>query len=152
MRPGTPRTSPAAPAAVVLALSLANGALAQSSADAAFGLRLRPDTMQPGPGREAFRASAETQALVPLADARLAGARWIGDSVRLEVPRDTVTGQYARPRFVVGLPSESMRSWMHMAGVDADHCMLPMLRTRTRMTAEGDVSGTLWLYARCTFR
>lgn len=141
------------PAAAMLAFALAHGALAQSpAADAPPAPRLRPDTVQPGPGSEPVRAVAAAQALVPLAAARPAGARWIGDSVRLEVPRDIVTGQYARPKVVVGLQSQSMRSWMHMAGLDAEHCMLPMLRARTRMTAEGDVSGTLWLYARCTFR
>lgn len=79
-------------------------------------------------------------------------SRWLGSTVQLELPRDAGSGQYTRPKFIVGLPSDSMKSWMNSAGLEADHCMLPMLRARTRMSADGDINGTLWLYARCTFR
>lgn len=95
---------------------------------------------------------ATSDAPTAFADTTLRGAGWLGNSVRLEVPRDVVTGHYARPKLVVGLPSASMKSWMNSAGLDADHCMLPLLRARTRMTTDGDIQGTLWLYARCTFR
>jgi hypothetical protein len=86
------------------------------------------------------------------AETNFGAAGWLGSTVQLEVPRDVVTGQYSRPKFVVGLHSESMKSWVNSTGLAADHCLLPMLRARTKMTADGDVSGTLWLYARCTFR
>lgn len=107
------------------------------------------------PSAAAPAQSSESEAAQPtraFADTTLRGAGWLGNSVRLDVPRDVVTGQYARPKFVVGVPSESMKSWMNSAGLGAEHCMLPMLRARTRMSADGDVNGTLWLYARCTFR
>jgi hypothetical protein len=44
-----------------------------------------------------------------------------------------------------------MRNMMKSAGVTTKYCMLPMLRARTKMNGDGDINGTLWLYARCTF-
>ncbi len=78
-------------------------------------------------------------------------ASWLNSSIQMELPRDVVTGQYTRPKFIVGLPSDSMRSWMNATGLTAEKCMLPMLRARTHMSGDGDLSGSLWLYARCTF-
>jgi len=77
---------------------------------------------------------------------------WLGTAVQLETPRATSTGQYTRPKFHVGVPSESMRSFLNSAGFAADKCQLPMVRARTKSSGDGDINGTLWLYARCTFR
>jgi len=79
------------------------------------------------------------------------GSRWIGTAIQLEEPRVTSTGQYTRPKFHVGVPSESMRGFMNSAGFDTDKCQLPMVRARTKSSGDGDINGTLWLYARCTF-
>ena len=64
----------------------------------------------------------------------------------------TSTGQYTRPKFHVGVPSESMRGFLNSAGFSAEKCQLPMVRARTKSSGDGDINGTLWLYARCTFR
>ena len=77
---------------------------------------------------------------------------WLGTAVQLETPRATSTGQYTRPKFHVGVPSDSMRSFLNSAGFSADKCQLPMVRARTKSSGDGDINGTLWLYARCTFR
>ena len=77
---------------------------------------------------------------------------WLGNAIQFEAPRPTSLGQYSRPKFHVGLPSESMRGFLNSAGFDADKCQLPMLRARTKSNGDGDINGTLWLYARCTFR
>ena len=77
---------------------------------------------------------------------------WLGSAIQLEEPRATGTGQYTRPKFHVGVPSESMRGFMNSAGFDTDKCQLPMVRARTKSTGDGNINGTLWLYARCTFR
>lgn len=77
---------------------------------------------------------------------------WLGTAVQLEAPRVTSTGQYTRPKFHVGVPSESMRGFLNSAGFAADKCQLPMVRARTKSNGDGDINGTLWLYARCTFR
>lgn len=76
---------------------------------------------------------------------------WLGSAVQLEQPRATGTGQYTRPKFHVGLPSDSMRSFLNSSGFSADKCQLPMVKARTKVQ-DGDINGTLWLYARCTFR
>jgi hypothetical protein len=77
-------------------------------------------------------------------------ARWLTSSVDIDLPRASATGSYTRPKLMIGLPSAPMRSWLRAAGVDAERCQLPMLRARTSM-ASGDLNGTLWLYARCSF-
>jgi len=77
---------------------------------------------------------------------------WLGTAVQLEAPRVTATGQYTRPKFHVGVPSESMRGFLNSAGFSAEKCQLPMVRARTKSNGDGDINGTLWLYARCTFR
>ncbi|MBC8118739.1 MAG: hypothetical protein H7X75_04075 [Burkholderiaceae bacterium] len=76
---------------------------------------------------------------------------WLGNAVQLDRPLATSTGQYTRPKFHVGVPSESMRGFLNSAGFAADKCQLPMVRARTKSNGDGDINGTLWLYARCTF-
>ncbi len=80
------------------------------------------------------------------------GSSWLGTAIQLEAPRVTSTGQYTRPKFHVGMPSESMRGFLNSAGLAADKCQLPMVRARTKSNGDGDINGTLWLFARCTFR
>jgi hypothetical protein len=80
------------------------------------------------------------------------GSSWLGSAIQLEEPRATGSGQYTRPKFHVGIPSESMRGFMNSAGFDTDKCQLPMVRARTKSNGDGNINGTLWLYARCTFR
>jgi hypothetical protein len=80
------------------------------------------------------------------------GSSWLGSAIQLEEPRATGSGQYTRPKFHVGVPSDSMRGFMNSAGFDTDKCQLPMVRARTKSTGDGNINGTLWLYARCTFR
>ena len=77
---------------------------------------------------------------------------WLGSAIQLEEPRVTSTGEYTRPKFHVGVPSESMRGFMNSAGFDTDNCQLPMVRARTKSSGDGNINGTLWLFARCTFR
>jgi hypothetical protein len=125
-------------------------ALAQLQVDGVPTSVLRPDALVHAAPR--WTEAGLHPANRSFAETNFGAAGWLGSSVQLEIPRDVVTGQYARPKVVVGLHSESMKNWMNSTGLAADHCLLPMLRARTKMTAEGDVSGTLWLYARCTFR
>lgn len=105
----------------------------------------------------------ESNALPPMETApRIAGIgstepqwrdfRWLGGAVQVEAPRQTPTGSYTKPRVVIGLPSEPMRDWMNSTGLAVEQCLLPMLRARARISAEGEASGTMWVYARCTFQ
>ena len=130
----------ALPCAAQLRLDiLPEGALArqQSAAPSAAALSGASALSLPATTSRAFAASSST---------------WLGSAIQLEEPRVTSTGQYTRPKFHVGLPSESMRGFMNSAGFDTDKCQLPMVRARTRSSGDGDINGTLWLFARCTFR
>jgi len=131
-------------------------ALAVTLPTAAAQLRLAtvPDNLL-RPTSIAMPAAAATSAPPPQAAARTttnyAGSAWYGSAVQLELPRDAGNGTYTRPKLIVGIPSDSMRNMMKSAGVTTKYCMLPMLRARTKMNGDGDINGTLWLYARCTF-
>jgi hypothetical protein len=77
---------------------------------------------------------------------------WLSSAIRLEAPRPTATGQYTKPKVVVGLPSDSMRKFMNSVGFTTERCMLPTLKARARAGADGDINGgTFWVSARCTF-
>ena len=118
---------------------------------AQLNLDVLPEAALPGHQRATERASAlslpdTSQSFVS------ASSSWLGSAIQLEEPRATGTGQYTRPKFHVGLPSESMRGFLNSAGFSADKCQLPMVRARTKSNGDGDINGTLWLFARCTFR
>ena len=130
--------------------------LAAATLPCAAQLRLDvvPETALP---RTQHRALAGASALsLPATTTRSfsgsSGSSWIGTAIQLEEPRVTSTGQYTRPKFHVGVPSESMRGFMNSAGFDTDKCQLPMVRARTKSSGDGNINGTVWLYARCTFR
>ena len=77
---------------------------------------------------------------------------WLGSAIRVETPRATATGQYTKPKVIVGLPSDSMRTFMNSVGFTTERCMLPTLKARAKVGAGGDVEGgTFWVSARCTF-
>jgi hypothetical protein len=113
------------------------------------------------PQRFAYAAAADpagprisTYALTPAQDDRdaltLRAKRW-SSATLVELPRDAAPGTYQRPRYALGFRSEVLRSWLKEAGVDAHTCIAPVLRLRTKLSSEGDLSGALWLYARCSF-
>jgi hypothetical protein len=85
-------------------------------------------------------------------DPRFRDYSWLGGAVQVESPRIAADGSYSRPKLMLGLPSEAMKDWMHSAGFAADKCLLPMVRARARINADGEAYGTLWLYARCSFQ
>lgn len=112
-----------------------------------------PETALPR-AHHRLAAAASAQAL-PAATSRTftasAGSTWIGSAIQLEEPRVNSLGQYTRPKFHVGVPSDSMKGFLNSAGFAADKCQLPMVRARTKSNGDGDINGTLWLFARCTF-
>lgn len=81
----------------------------------------------------------------------LRAKRW-SSATLVELPRDAVPGTYQRPHYALGFRSEALRSWLREAGVDAHTCIAPVLRLRTQLSSQGDLTGALWLYARCSFR
>ncbi len=101
----------------------------------------------PGPSLQALGGVRSFYGMSATAD-----STWLGSAVRVEAPRATGTGQYTKPKVVVGLPSDTMRKFMNSAGFATERCMLPTVKARAKVGAGGDVDGgTLWLSARCTF-
>lgn len=138
----------------IAAQSAAAITLAATVPGAAAQLRLStvPDSLL-RPASTAMSAAAAPRTASPPTrpPTSYAGPTWYGSAVQLELPRDAGNGTYTRPKVIVGLPSDSMRNLMKSAGVTTKYCMLPMLRARTKMNPEGDINGTLWVYARCAF-
>jgi len=137
----------AAALAVAASSSIAQSLVAPLQVDVA------PETAQ------LVQSQRSTEPVLPTASvaqsysgAAASTSSWLGNAIQFETPRATGTGQYTRPKFHVGVPSESMRGFLNSAGFSADKCQLPMLRARTKSNGDGDINGTLWLYARCTFR
>lgn len=142
---------------VLLAGSFPAPTPAQPRVDAIPDSVLRPYSVREIPPAPTFPATYVPQlhAAPPPGDDN--GRRWrdysmLGGAVQLEAPRPTIDGTYKRPRIIVGLPSESMKSWMNSAGFTTEKCLLPMVRARARLNNDGEASGALWLYARCTFQ
>jgi hypothetical protein len=104
---------------------------------------LRESNIAAPASRPAFTAESGPQ---------LRDMSWLGGAVQYEAPRESINGTYTRPKFAVGVPSESLKDWMNAAGISAEQCLLPMVRARARVGADGDPNGTLWLHARCTFQ
>ena len=73
-------------------------------------------------------------------------------AVVLELGRIGPDGRFVRPRIMVGRNSPELRYWLHEAGIRAERCMLPMVRTRAKRDPEsGKLGATVMLSARCTF-
>jgi hypothetical protein len=91
---------------------------------------------------EALPATAETYQM------NLIG----GSTVLLETARITSDGRYVRPRLTIGSESAELKSWMKSAGIQAERCMLPVVRARMRRDeATGDIGTAFWVSARCKF-
>jgi len=94
-------------------------------------------------------ADVPTAADLP-APARAAARRTLG-GLLLELPPEITPGMPAqRPRYILGLRSDEVRTWLNGMGVPARQCYAPMVRANTKISSDG-LRGTLWLYARCAF-
>lgn len=154
-RPPFSRMSFFRPRARILSMPLLTALLCVAGQSAA---QLQLDVL-PESARMVTQREPAAGAALPLAvsgargfSAETSSSSWLGNAIQLEAPQVTSTGQYTRPKFHVGVPSESMRSFLNSAGFTAEQCQLPMVRARTKSNGDGAINGTLWLYARCTFR
>lgn len=59
-------------------------------------------------------------------------------------------GQTARAHHGIGLRSYQMESALNSIGIEARYCLAPVVRMHTKLSAGFDLSGTLWVYLRCT--
>jgi hypothetical protein len=133
-------------------LGAAAPAAAQLHRDLAPESAFRIDPMRDLTSTGGRPLAAAPSSAAPVTIPALRAPGWLGSSVQIEPSRLTSAGTYTRPRVVFGLPSHTMRNWMNDNGIAADRCYLPMVRARARLSAEGEASGSLMLYARCTFQ
>lgn len=153
MRPSGVRCLHAALPALLgaLAAALCTTASAQAHVDALPESILRPYSARDR-AAAALSDTPARSAPTPAATPRARDYSWMGGALQVESARETFDGRYTRPKVIIGLPSESMKDWMNSAGFATEQCLLPMVRARARLNAEGEASGTMWLYARCTFQ
>lgn len=158
MVPVETRLLPAAVAATVAALALVCGScgaeepdiylpiqgFARSSADAT------PGEAGQGTGRTAAsRPLAEhTSELVSSPTTSSPTARF--SLVELPAERSPI-GVAKRPHHAIGYHWLGAESWLREHGFDAQTCYLPMVRLHTKVSASFNLSGTLWIYGRCSF-
>jgi len=141
-----------------LSVVFAAAAVAPTSAAAQIRIEAIPDSiLRPYSIREADPSSLEPEVThsapkFAASEPRFRDYSWLGGAVQVESPRATADGRYTRPKLMLGVPSEAMKGWMHSAGFAAEKCLLPMVRARARVNADGEAYGTLWLYARCSFQ
>lgn len=136
----------AVPIAAAAQLKAPGDAAADYPTPARFASAPHGDDVAPRADGHALPAGSADRPAAPA----LRASRW--SSARLiEMPRDTKPGQYSRPHYALGFRSEAMRGWLKEAGLDADTCIAPVLRLRTKLS-DGALSGALWVYARCSFR
>jgi hypothetical protein len=73
-------------------------------------------------------------------------------AVLLELGRMTPEGRWVGPKLHVGSSSPQLKSMLKSVGVEAERCMLPLVRGRVnRDPNTGDYGTTLWVTARCRF-
>jgi hypothetical protein len=148
--------------AATLLFGVAPAVLAQMRVDAVPASVLRPSSvMATAPALDTPAAVVPRASVLPSQQAEPMGmtstlpvsysTNVLGSTVQLDMPRYDSSGKYVRPKFYVGLQSDSMRNVMNSTGLAADKCMLPMVRARTRVSGDGEVTASLWVYARCTF-
>ena len=72
----------------------------------------------------------------------------------VQMPAENVVpGRYARPRYALGFRSSTMKSLVQGMGLDAEHCLAPLVRARLTMSQDGrDAGGRVMVFARCTLR
>lgn len=146
--PRRPRRRTALGAVVVAASLCASAALGQDAVEPIPASLLRPYSVrEPASDAPASRPALRTESGLQWRD-----MSWLGGAVQYEAPRESINGTYTRPKIAVGVPSEALKDWMNAAGINAQQCLLPMVRARARIGVDGDPNGTLWLHARCTFQ
>lgn len=136
-------------AAFVAASPAAN---AQLRVEAIADSVLRPYSLRDAGALPATELEARAAPRLKQSAPQLRDYSWLGGAVQVESSRIGINGTYTRPKVVIGVPSEAMKDWMGAAGLTAEQCLLPMVRARARISPDGEPSGALWLYARCSFQ
>jgi hypothetical protein len=68
----------------------------------------------------------------------------------VEFNSHAMPGQPRRAQHGLGVRSHQLESALNAVGFEARHCLAPVVRMHTKLSSSFDVSGTLWVYLRCT--
>lgn len=80
----------------------------------------------------------------------LAPASGLGATL-VQLPGYSLPGQPSRPRHGLGIRSHQLEAALNDVGIEARHCLAPVVRMHTKLSSGFNLSGTLWVYLRCTF-
>lgn len=67
------------------------------------------------------------------------------------LPSYNLPGQPSRPNHGIGIRSHKLEGALNDMGIEARLCLAPVVRMHTKVSAGFDISGTLWVYLRCSF-
>ncbi len=68
----------------------------------------------------------------------------------VEFRTHALPGQYSRPQHGIGVRSHRLEAALNDFGIEARHCLAPVVRMHTKVSSGFDLSGTLWVYLRCS--
>ncbi len=86
---------------------------------------------------------------LPARGLRFGTARGLGATL-VEFKPHAMPGQTTRAHHGLGIRSYQMESALNSIGIEARHCLAPVVRMHTKLSSSFDLSGTLWVYLRCT--
>lgn len=118
-------------------------------------LPLRSLAPQPRPtalGTDAADRTADAAAASPPRSLFGVGSALSRASLVQMPSENVVPGRYTRPRYALGFRSNAMKNLAQGMGLDAEHCLAPLVRARVTLSQNGDTGGRLMIFARCTLR
>lgn len=118
-------------------------------------LPLRSLAPQPRPtalGTDSADRTADAAAVSPPRSLFGVGSALSRASLVQMPSENVIPGRYARPRYALGFRSNAMKNLAQGMGLDAEHCLAPLVRARVTLSQNGDTGGRLMIFARCTLR
>lgn len=137
-------------AAILAALALTLPALAAAQAPPALAGRLYAAAGNPAVD-DRLCSNSQCSAPSPAAALRFGERPGLGATL-VEFRSSALPGQPQRAQHGLGIRSRELESALNAAGVEARHCLAPVVRMHSRLSASFELSGTLWVYLRCTLQ
>lgn len=80
-----------------------------------------------------------------------AAASTLARASLVQMPADsTVPGRYSRPKYALGFRSNTMKSVASGIGLSPETCLAPLIRARATLSQDGEASGRVMVFARCS--
>lgn len=131
---------------VMLPLQAAVAAPAPETGEAPFS---RADFVDVGSPLDFECSAIECNAGVPRHRLRFPSARAFGGAL-IDIGAHARTGSPGRPRYALGIRSHQLEAALKEIGLEARRCLAPLMRMRTKLSSGFQLSGSLWVYLRCS--